>query len=301
MPTPKKPRPTHVQPVEATEDPPAPAPDPPEAVQEVAPPPKPEDIAPLWDTRDEDGPASWIHVGDIDGTRVYRLVPAPGEKPPFKKVLTLTLDPRASVEDISRVRGGGKYLLQAVRKGVAIAGTVVEIEGEPIHNNIAPTGPTPPATPPPAPLAPIMETPSGLAAVQGLDPMVQVLFAMQQQHNAQIREDSWRYNDRMASMFQAAMGRPPGAFAQDAVQLFQTQAERDREEAARLRTQMERMQQAMSQIQMRGAVEQASSRQPVERQVLELALQHGPELTELIKKFLGLEGAPQITPGNGGK
>jgi fructose-1,6-bisphosphatase len=124
---------------------------------------------------------------------------------------------------------------------------------------------------------------------------------MQQQHNAQIREDSWRYNDRMASMFQAAMGRPPGAFAQDAVQLFQTQAERDREEAARLRTQMERMQQAMSQIQMRGAVEQASSRQPVERQVLELALQHGPELTELIKKFLGLEGAPQITPGNGGK
>jgi hypothetical protein len=302
MATPPRKRPPHLQPADAPTDADASKPAEAEAAAAQAPVVDARDIAPLWDFRDEDG--RFLLRSDLETTRVYRIVPDPGARPPFKKVMVLTLGPTATIEDIARQCGGGNYLLQATRGGASIAQEKIEIQGEPIYSNIAPGTPAPSA---PAAPQPIMETASGLAGIEGLPPWVQLMFAMQQQYTAQLREDSWKYNDRLTSIFQALVGRPQTSYMNDALEMFQAQARQNAEEAQRLRNTLEAERQRLSQTQLRSAVADASSGHGPAQVLMGLAVEHAPQLIELLKSLAtsgaqgGAQGgAPALGAGKGG-
>jgi hypothetical protein len=297
-PPPRKPRPTHVQPV----DEPAPPLDvdatPPEPAPDPRGEPRLEDIAPLWDHRETDGPAQWFGLDELDGTRVFRQTPAPGKKPAYERILVAYLDPTGTLEDIARQCGGGHYYVQAVRLGRGFAGYSLDIAGPPVASAVAPLvpPPTPGAAPPPA-APPIMETASGLAAIQGLSPEMQLLFAMQQQHSTQIREDSWRYNDRTLTLMQALVGRPPSSFQNEAMALYQETATRAAQEAAQLRATLERERHEAAQIRIRSATAEASRGQGPQAMLLEMLMSHGPDIVTLIKDALVAKNGAALGAG----
>lgn len=73
---------------------------------------------------------------------------------------------------------------------------------------------------------PIFETPAGLAAVLGLDPHVQLMLAVLQQHTTQIREDAHAHSAALVEIVRAVVARPEAHAVSPDIQILSAMIER---------------------------------------------------------------------------
>lgn len=225
-------------------------------------------VAPLWDDRSrQQNPDAYLLKSEFDKTVVYRIRSDTTVKGGKRFVLTAELLPDASLHDLARIRGGGRYLLAAMRNGMSrpIVTKEEEIDG--------------PEIAPQAPIlgnasgqfggeiAPIMETALGLAGVKGLDPVQQVMFLLMQQMTAVSREDArWLVNSFAQTIGALAANlRGSNANQADFLQYVQSQmAERNRE-AMELRTDVRRLMETVGHLRLeKQRLETSRPGQPLE-------------------------------------
>lgn len=154
------------------------------------------DGCPLWD-----GEADPPTVDDVANIAVFRIAVDEGSKRELPPIHEGMIPASSTHEDLAKTFGGGVYEVRALAKVRSryLARLRIHIAGEPRRRGNAARGDGGP---------PVFESASGLASVAGLDPNLQLVFALMQQNSAQVREDARQQMENQTRMFEALAKRP---------------------------------------------------------------------------------------------